>query len=619
MEFNMRGSENEYSSGSSNTANTANTGNTGYSANFDDDDLDFFDDAVNVVDAGNAEAEISTDDTENAGSNGVSGGTGGTEGTEGTVEAEAEAEAEAETEAAPVTAPVAAPAEEHVFDITKLRMDNFLSEIPDESKCVVYNSTKKVSELLALDSEPVLVFTKQCWDEVQHLVHYTPGKELALFLVMKQLIQLRPKYLAYDLYLPKQETGGAGVSIDMEDANKFFKDVKQHEWYKEHTHRFLAHLHSHASMGVFWSAADDNQQMSMDDFGYYDDFRFYAVVNTHNCIRASFVTYKPVMHRFDNIPVIVYDRDGVVLNDERKKEIESWLDTKTVPLTTNVFEDLKYFDTEASSNGSGVTTANTGTYVNTYGKTYADTYNNTTSFYKPAERYKSYYDHSRENNWDFRYDYDDYDDFYGYGRQEKKTGGKSYKKGAYGTKKKTYPLDLGFSKPEVKKQPYDDVYELVDGIFESTKTQGGREDIRVSEARDYMLNVLMYFYDYSNELETYYGDEVYKLVEYVASDLMDYWCESGETGNLNSVIARMCRSNDSKKASKDFSAFEKFVAGGLIIFGLLDDSILACGSSLDEDREIIGSALLEAMDWAEHTYRLRATVSQYCSLDIFDE
>lgn len=222
----------------------------------------------------------------------------------------------------------------------------FPEEIPAEGTYKVYNniSNLDIKTLLTNKARPVFVFPKRVWDEVQYITKQSPKSEFALFLITKQFTQNAPKYMALDLYFPMQEADGGGVSIDNDDCEKFYELLHTHEAYKDHMHTRIAHLHSHNNMGVFWSAADTNQQLSRDDLGYYDDFRYYLVVNTHDEVRCSYVVYKPLLRRVDNIPVVVIGTEEDTLTDERKAELDAYLTERVTGRTTNVFADIKTFD-----------------------------------------------------------------------------------------------------------------------------------------------------------------------------------------------------------------------------------------------------------------------------------
>lgn len=232
------------------------------------------------------------------------------------------------------------------FDMEAFRWDNpFPEPVPDESLCTVYNGDgRSARDMLSDDTTPVFVFRREIWEEVQYLTQQSPASEFGLFIITKPFANNKPKQVAIDLYFPKQQGDSGGSRIESENVRDFYKTLSTHDFYAEHMHRQLAHLHSHNTMAVFWSAADDNQQLSREDLGYYDDWRFYLVVNTHNQVRCSFVLYTPLLKRIDNVPVVVIG-EPVALTDERKAELDSWLRDRVEPLNGfNVFADIKHFD-----------------------------------------------------------------------------------------------------------------------------------------------------------------------------------------------------------------------------------------------------------------------------------
>ncbi len=229
----------------------------------------------------------------------------------------------------------------------EIRFTNpYPEKIPAEGEYEVYNNIEGLShhDLFCNIGKPVFIFTREIWEEVQYITKASPDSEFALFLVTKQFTQNAPKYMAIDLYFPEQEAGAGGVSLDGTAVDELAAELVKLPAYKEHVHCNIAHLHSHNTMGVFWSAADNHQQLSREDLGFYDTFRYYLVVNTHNQVRCSFVLYKPLLRRVDNIPVVIVGPKEFALSDARKAELDSYLAERVKPLVTNVFADIKHFD-----------------------------------------------------------------------------------------------------------------------------------------------------------------------------------------------------------------------------------------------------------------------------------
>lgn len=220
-----------------------------------------------------------------------------------------------------------------------LRMKSFSPEwCPDESQVKMYNVVegKTCKEVFkSAQFKPVICIREFLWVEIQYITHHIPDSEFAVFLVLKKFDPNNQVYIAEDMYFPKQSASAGGVSIDTEDSGKFFKELKEVPWFANGKgfHRYIAHLHSHGNMGVFWSTTDRNQQESGDDLGFYDDFRYYLVVNTHDRVLADYVQYKPVALSVQDIPVVIVAEEGCsygdfVLSNERKAELDKLVSEK---------------------------------------------------------------------------------------------------------------------------------------------------------------------------------------------------------------------------------------------------------------------------------------------------
>lgn len=189
---------------------------------------------------------------------------------------------------------------------------------------------KTLDDLAKDQRVPVLVFTGALLQEIRYITGKLPNSEYAVFLALRRIDEHKPHFLAYDFFMPGQKASGGGVSLDPVDCQRHFDALKAHPYYKEHgLHRNLCHLHSHAGMGVFWSTIDDTQQISRDDLGFMDDFRFYCVVNTKEEIKCSFVFYKPVLARVDAAVAVSFCGDGhaVQLTRKRKAELDEMIAT----------------------------------------------------------------------------------------------------------------------------------------------------------------------------------------------------------------------------------------------------------------------------------------------------
>lgn len=174
-------------------------------------------------------------------------------------------------------------------------------------------------------SVPVLAFTAALYQELRYLAVSIPT-EWAVFLLLKRLSTAKPHFLAFDWFMTDQRASAGEVCMDADDARRYYRVLEETPYYKEHgLHRHLCHLHSHAKMNVFFSSIDHNQQMNRDELGFYDDFRFYAVVNAQGEIKVSFVTYVPVLGQFEAVPALLFSKPEYVgeLTAERKRDIDA--------------------------------------------------------------------------------------------------------------------------------------------------------------------------------------------------------------------------------------------------------------------------------------------------------
>lgn len=185
------------------------------------------------------------------------------------------------------------------------------------------DANKSLDDLAKDMGTPILAFTGTLLQEIRYITRSLPNSEHAVFLALRRIDENRPHFLAYDFFMPEQTASGGGVSLDPKDCQRHFDKLKEHPWYsKNGTHRHLCHLHSHAGMGVFWSGVDNTQQLSRDDLGFMDDFRFYCVVNTKDEIKCSLVIYKPVLTRLDAVVAVSYAGDGHAEELTRKRRAE---------------------------------------------------------------------------------------------------------------------------------------------------------------------------------------------------------------------------------------------------------------------------------------------------------
>lgn len=185
---------------------------------------------------------------------------------------------------------------------------------------------ESLGEIVNNPSIPILGITSLLYQEIRYIVGLIPRQECAMFLTMKRINTNLPHFLAFDFFMPVQEASGGHVSLSVEDSMTYYTYLETtYPYYAENgLHRNLCHIHSHGAHGAFWSGTDNTQQNSREELGFYDDFRFYIVVNAKGELKASLVTYAPVLSRVDAAIALVFSRAEYVgeLTKQRKQELQ---------------------------------------------------------------------------------------------------------------------------------------------------------------------------------------------------------------------------------------------------------------------------------------------------------
>lgn len=188
---------------------------------------------------------------------------------------------------------------------------------------------KTMAEIFKDPRTPILAFTGALWKEIRYCVEKHPTKELALFLVIKRMAEKRPHFLAFDMFMPKQNITGASVQMDGESCQAYYNALKDHPYFQQYGfQKNLCHLHSHGGFATFWSSTDDTEQFSADELGFYDDYRLYVVVNAKGDIKASLVNYYPTLYRVDCATALFFAKEEYAreLTPARKKELDAMME-----------------------------------------------------------------------------------------------------------------------------------------------------------------------------------------------------------------------------------------------------------------------------------------------------
>ena len=167
---------------------------------------------------------------------------------------------------------------------------------------------------------PTLTIDPLVYAKVQYLTKKYQTTEWAIFLRLRKTHPTKPEWLAYDIIFPKQAVTTTTVEIDAANMREVYKTLTPEE--DGHLHRYLCHLHSHNCMSAYWSASDIEQQASRDDLGYYDDYRFYIVVNNDNMFKCTLVVYEPCYFRVENV-FVIEPETVPTLDDSTMKELDT--------------------------------------------------------------------------------------------------------------------------------------------------------------------------------------------------------------------------------------------------------------------------------------------------------
>lgn len=122
-----------------------------------------------------------------------------------------------------------------------------------------------------------------------------------------------------DLKIPHQESGGSSTELSNDDSEKWLEELLEAD---EDPSRWNCWIHSHNTMGAFWSKTDTDQ---MDDFNTGGpDYFFHLVVSTLGA-KAAFTAFKPFVFTDEDVDIVyeTADIEGMDdLLDKYEKEVK---------------------------------------------------------------------------------------------------------------------------------------------------------------------------------------------------------------------------------------------------------------------------------------------------------
>lgn len=229
----------------------------------------------------------------------------------------------------PATTVAGAAAQEVMFFPLKPNFPNWQVDIakPENMYMITNPGASKLTadELYASKSQPVVFFGANVYGELQYLFKHIPS-EWAVILMYRKLNDQHPKWLVYDYFFVDQDVASAEVELEQKDFTRYITHL-QTEYpaeFADKVHNKLGHLHSHHSMGTFWSGTDTKQQESATQMAFHGDFRIFCVGNNKGELKTTFMLYSPVFWRLDDVATGIYFGEGYTgkLTKERKDELE---------------------------------------------------------------------------------------------------------------------------------------------------------------------------------------------------------------------------------------------------------------------------------------------------------
>lgn len=163
--------------------------------------------------------------------------------------------------------------------------------------------------------------------------------EIAWFMPTHRLNDMKKDWLAWGYYITGQKASGGEVEMCGYDSQRYWKYLsgayhqnetipKQGIYEHSHVfskifHRTQTHGHKHPSGVNNWSGTDMNQQKSIGDLGFKDDYRFYMLFTPPDKLRVDLVIYEPAMFRVEHVNIgLYYPEEAYEISIAKKEEIE---------------------------------------------------------------------------------------------------------------------------------------------------------------------------------------------------------------------------------------------------------------------------------------------------------
>jgi hypothetical protein len=202
----------------------------------------------------------------------------------------------------------------------------------DSNYLILDQATPKGKDPFKDKETPTIFFAASVYKEMMYIAQKAAkkGTEIGGLMLIKQVQDMYPQFVAYDHFMVGQEVTSVRVEMDNDDLVKHIEHLREKfpEQLGTNTHRKLMHWHLHPNMGVTFSTTDTEQQEGRDKLGFRDDYRFYVCVNERGDINIEMIQYYPVFHRFKDVNVGIYYAKNYLneLDKPRKKELDLWME-----------------------------------------------------------------------------------------------------------------------------------------------------------------------------------------------------------------------------------------------------------------------------------------------------
>lgn len=203
------------------------------------------------------------------------------------------------------------------------------------------NQFEEVNRRLGLNNIPTLrtkiIISKKCHQYIASLHEEFTSKERLAICKMERTNN--NEFTMVDMIHPHQKAHGSEVETTDEGMERQMQYLMEND--KENIHKWNCVLHSHHSMGVFWSGTDNNARLWLND----GRFMSFAIVTAYDKSDKRNISYKGCVNFYQpyNIEIdadIEYEDFDALALDEYKKIFNEALPVEKARLLEERKEEL---------------------------------------------------------------------------------------------------------------------------------------------------------------------------------------------------------------------------------------------------------------------------------------